>query len=137
MAADNDIKYGTLNTRDLVQLYYAGRMTAFSKNTQFLDISNVTQLMTLDPRRIKYELYISDAIGAGGSIVVIGTEQQVAQTLGLQISVANLLTLPIKRDFFADLDTVCEALWANFIQGAFSISVRETILTPLAVDDTP
>jgi len=130
-------KLGIVRCRDFAELYFGGRTAVFTKNTQFIDIVTVTQILQRDPRRIRYEIYFSDQNGAGGSSAALGTRDEVAAGLGLYLSFANLSTFPIERDFSTDAEAVTEEQWIGIQSGAFNVSVRETILTPLPVDESP
>jgi hypothetical protein len=128
---------GIVRCRDLDELYFGGRFVVTIKNTQFLDLSAITRILSQNPSRIRYEIFIADAVGAAGSQLVLGTSDEVRNNQGIFIQVANLVTMQIVRDFTTDAEGVVPELWCQFLSGAFSVSVRETILTPLPADESP
>lgn len=132
---------GIVRTRDLVQLVRGARISTFTKYNQVGPTSTgFTQLVPLDPRRIRLELIIEEDSGAGTVLVTIAPLQGGAAPGGkaIQYSLTNNQTIIVIRDWTTDNDGVCEGLSVteNIAGGGASlISIRETILTPNAVDE--
>lgn len=141
MGAAASIRYGILKTRDLVELYFAGRMVADVHETNF-NVGAVTPLQVLkqDPRRISYELVFSAQSGFTNWGVNLGTTfDQAARATGIVIRSAPPTVVIIKRTFFEDLDAICLPVWVLSESGSelTQVGVRDTRLTPVPVDESP
>lgn len=128
---------GILKCRDLVQLFYGLPMvTAVIDSNVALDASAIAQVLSADPRRIKYEIILTN-LGATADGILIGTPTDLDQGTALFAGAAAGESYTIKRDFFTDLDSVCIPLSAQAGANPWVVSVRETFLTPAPVDEIP
>ena len=134
---DPTISRGILRTRDLVELYYGARMVGATKRqTAIFDTNTSPQLILgQDVRRISYEIVLASATGLDQCL--IGSPAEIDAGFGLLYVVTYGGPFVIKRDFYVDLDTVCEPLVMKKVAGTVVATVREVILTPLPVDESP
>lgn len=141
MGTSDSIRYGILKTRDLVELYFAGRMVADIIEATFVVSSSVpARVLNQDPRRISYELYFCAQSGGTFWTIQLGrTFDQALTASGIVLRSAPPNVNFIKRNFFEDLDAVCLPVWAMSASGSeiTQLSVRETRLTPVPVDEEP
>jgi hypothetical protein len=131
------IKYGILRTRDLVELYFGARMVAALKETFFPAItpSSIIPIMDQDPRRVAYEINLSN-FNEGFAIVFVGSPTAMGQQQGQTYFIPAGETVQIARNFFTDLDAV--AIPQSLLsESSLDVSVRETFLTPLPADELP
>jgi hypothetical protein len=137
MPNDNAIKFGMLKCRDLVELYYGARMVASVVESAFSFTAPQTmQILSPDPRRIRYEIIIGNNNAAPAQLTV-GTPSADDGGNDQFYSLPDNETIIIERDFLTDLDCICLALQASCNSGACIVSVRETFLTPIPVDEMP
>lgn len=137
MPNDNAIKFGILKTRDLVELYYGARMVATIAETEPGGLVNVqNKLLGADPRRIKYEIILGN-LGPVTHAIQIGSPSAVAGGDNQIYVIPPGGTIIIERGFRADMETVCGPLDMIFDNNDVQISVRETFLTPIPVDEMP
>lgn len=128
---------GILKCRDLVQLFYGLPMVAGVIDSDVgIDASLVARILSADPRRIKYEIILTN-LGATADQILIGEPSAIDQGKGLAVGVAAGESYTIKRDFFTDLDSVCLPLSAQAGANPWAVSIRETFLTPAPVDEIP
>jgi hypothetical protein len=122
----------------LVELYYAGRMVVSVTYTRFLfNPGDIQQVLSQDPRRIRYELVISGSDMAQTGQVIIGTSTAIDDGTAQVYSYNAGVTIQIERDFRSDMEGVCLPLFCEDGAGGTFISVRETFLTPLPIDEEP
>lgn len=136
------ISAGILRTRDLVELYYQGRMVVQVKSNQIsISTGAPTQILQQDPRRIRYELIFEQFVPTASAAVDIGTPTEIAQSTSMEFILLGESNYTIIRDFRSDMEGVCIELSAqpSVLTGAPSVTVssRETFLTPLPVDELP
>jgi hypothetical protein len=137
VADENLLKYGILRARDIAALYYGARMVAFAKYSFFsVGKFDRVQILGPDPRRIKFELYLFNT-GSAASDINIADDIETLNTAPLDVSAGPGLTVVIRRTFLSDLDAVCLPLWVVPIVNTWTVSVRETLLTPAPVDEVP
>lgn len=128
-------KLGIVRCRDLVQLYYGARMAAvLVQKNKALTTGTFVEIMSADPRRVRYEIIIEN-FDAAAQFVDIATPEAATSTQQQEYNLPPGSTLIIERDFTTDLDAVTIAVLANRGNDNMSISTRETILTPLPVDE--
>lgn len=128
---------GILKCRDLVQLFYGLPMVANVIDTFIqLQAATSTPILGNDPRRIKYEIILTNN-GDVTDQIGIGTAADISNAAALVIGVAAGESYTIKRDFFTDLDSVCIGLSAIAGANNWFASIRETFLTPAPVDEIP
>lgn len=128
---------GILKCRDLVQLFYGVPMVASVIYSQVgIDASSVAPILSADPRRIKYEIILTN-VGATTDQILIGAPSAIDLDSGLFIGAPAGESYTIKRDFFIDLDSVCLPLSALAGANNWAVSIRETFLTPAPVDEIP
>lgn len=126
---------GIARCRDLVQLYYGGRMVAITKHQQFTLGANAVQLFTADPRRIAYDLFIAEATAVAAAGVKIAPQLDNIATVGEVVALPIGDTIIVSRDFRTSLDAVTQAQWALLVSGNAVVSTREVLLSPLPVDE--
>ena len=134
----DQIKFGILRTRDLVELYYQGRMVVQVRENDpgTLVLFTPVQILRQDPRRTRYEIIIAN----GGNTtleVQIGSLQSINNTNYGTYSIAAGDTLVIIRDFRSDLEGVCLEQFAMATVGNAVVTTREDFLTPLPADEVP
>ena len=95
-----------------------------------------TILMTQDPRRIRYEIILANTSGASVQFI-LGTQAAVVSGNVAEYSVMPGDTLIIERNFRSDMEGVVLDQMLQAVSGVITPSVRETILTPLPVDEEP
>ena len=137
MPTPPDIRFGILKTRDLVQLYYGARMVANIIEAEPSNSGPPAPLIGADPRRVKYEIIISEGSGAAFAIAAVGSQASFDAGTSAIYSIPPGGTVVISRDFFTDLDSVCLELWGAIVGGQISFSTRETFLTPIPIDEAP
>lgn len=128
---------GILKCRDLVQLFYGLPMVAavIESNVE-INAGDTAPILSADPRRIKYEIVLTNA-GTTTDQIAIGTPSAIDLGTALEVGAPAGESYTIKRDFFTDLDSVCIALSAQALANNWVVSVRETFLTPAPVDEIP
>lgn len=134
---------GIVRCRDLVQAVRGVRFTTVEKITNLAEPTIITQVVKLDPRRIRYEIYLTETSGAGPMWVdFFNTPNKPAGGQGiLIIGVSAGSTIVITRDWLEDGDLVCAPLWClndttlDIGTAVSNISVRETLLSPNPVDE--
>ena len=120
-----------------MQLYYGARLVAFIKETvPNIPSATPTLLVGQDPRRIRYELIFTN-FDSGPLDILLGQTLDALTTIGLEYQVPENSTLIIERSFLTDLDGVTVSVFCNATGSGFTISSRETILTPAPVDEGP
>lgn len=134
----DQIKFGILRTRDLVELYYQGRMVVnVAENELAINGNTQTNILQQDPRRIRYEIIITAENPASTTNINIGSPAAVTgSTCELYFLAANQ-NIVIIRDFRSDMEGVVlpiDILGSNPGTGIV-VSTRETFLTPLPVDE--
>ena len=138
-APTDQIAFGILRTRDLVELYYRGRMAVqVIENTPSIGDADGTLLFTQDPRRIRYEIILVNISTTTPSLVQIGS--RVGQQSGAApfYFVAPSGNLIITRNFRTDMEGVTLEQILSLTSGPSpSARTRVTILTPLPVDEEP
>jgi hypothetical protein len=137
MPESPSLKFGILKARDLVELYYGARMVANIVENSFPPTSTPAQLIGRDPRRISYELVLSEGSGAAFATVIIGSEASFDLGTGEQYFIPPGASIVVRRDFFTDLDAVALEVWVQLGQGAAQVSAREVFLTPIPADELP
>jgi hypothetical protein len=137
MPNDDAIKFGILKCRDLVELYYGARMVTSIVETQVTLTTDPKTILTADPRRIKYEIVMSNRDALNPASWVIGRPGSVGAATGQAYSIPPGATLVVERDFLTDMESVCLALEATVQGNTTDFSVRETFLTPIPVDEMP
>lgn len=126
-----------LGCRELVRQFFGRRVKMFTRYTRINPAANTaTQLLKTDPRRIRYEITISSTNAATqqgllGPLAVI----QAGNAQAWELSI-TLLTFQVERDYLTDGDAVVEEIWAQSNNAAMIFSARETLLTPLPVDES-
>lgn len=136
MPAATDRPKWILRCRDLVQLYYGVRMVAaIIENQPLFAVSAPAELLTKDPRRIRYEIVIANQT-ASAITVQVGTQAQVQNQNGPFYQLAPNATQVIDRNFLTDLDAVTDNVWIFANVADYACSTRETFLTPLPADET-
>jgi hypothetical protein len=137
MPNGNLLKFGILRCRDLVELYYGARMVVQVLETAIVPIANTqAKLLGQDPRRIKYEIIVSNP-DAAAHFFEVGSPSAMDAGNNAQYELAPNTSLTIERDFFADLEGVTLALAFLTDSAAVTIGTREVILTPAPVDEVP
>jgi hypothetical protein len=131
-----DLKLSILSNRDLLLAEYGTKMVmAIRESMVGLTVAGL-QIIGIDPRRIRYELMITNLLTAANVSTKIGSQTAIQRNVG-----AMLIGLPpsssqlITRDFKTDGDAVCLEVWALASLGTIIVSVRETFLSPLPVDE--
>lgn len=122
--------------RDLVQLYYGLRFAVGIAENVWFNTAAAQQLMQPDPRRIRYEIVLSNQDPAADLVVFLGSSEEFVNTAGIQYTVKAGETLVIERTFLTDADNVTLPVWGLWALAAAQVSTRETFLTPLPVDET-
>lgn len=137
MASDENIRTGILRTRDLVENDQEARVAVSIIENAFSLADGLThQILKLDPRRIRYEIVLSNG-GNATDFLLVGSKTPVDLGNALEYKLLAGTTAVIVRDFKTDLDAVVIDVWAANNQQPFTVTVRETFLTPLPVDETP
>lgn len=137
MAIGDNIKLGVLRTRDLVELYLAGRMAVRTQYTPFIDLGTApVKIASFNAARIAIEIVIANTALAHNAITV-GPSLDFVANLWNPYQFASYGFAVITRDYQRDLDGVVEEVWAQANTINSTAVVRETILTPLPVDETP
>jgi hypothetical protein len=133
----DNLKSGILRTRDLVELYLAGRMvvTILENLTNTGAASPVVLLQ--NPSRIRYEVILGNNNVVGINGVEIASPAACDSGFGPTYFLNPGQTIVIQRDYQTDGEAVCLPLNCVPIHGVTMISTRETILTPLPVDESP
>lgn len=122
--------------RDLVQQFLGKRVAMTTKYTSVALLANeTTQVITADPRRIRLEITLVGASGVAGDKMTIGTQATIQAGVGqvFQFPIAGMAYLA--RDYWSDGDAVCQELWVLNGGNPTTITTRETLLTPLPVDE--
>lgn len=133
---DAAIKNGILQCRDLVQLYYGVRMVAAITEGFFNQSANVqASLIQQDPRRIRYELIMSNG-DVTDQVFTIGTPSSFQAGNAQTYSVKPGATLIVERTFLSDFDAVTIGLDATVSSSSCNLNTRETFLTPLPADES-
>jgi hypothetical protein len=133
----DNLKNGILRTRDLVELYLGGRMVASIVESQpFAASPAIFPLVGLDPRRIRYEVWIANQ-QVNPLALNIGAKSTLELGNGQQILVLPGTTFYFSRNYQTDLDAVSLDVYAQLTTGTLIIGVRETFLNPLPVDESP
>lgn len=125
----------TLRCRDLVALLYGRRVAMTTKYTETTMTGAALQVLTKDPRRIRLEIQITFPTVSALSVARIGNQIAIQSGIGERFMSGAETTYTLDRNFFDDGDAVCEELWVTSSLGIQIISVRETLLTPLPVDE--
>lgn len=138
----DQIKYGLLRTRDLVELYYQGRMVVRVVCTNYsLPSGSVVKILQQNMTRIRYELIFENIVAASVSLVDIGSIPEISAGNSQEFVLTNQANFMLTRDFRSDMEGVCLEL--NATAGTQSgapnvfVGVRETFLTPLPMDELP
>lgn len=141
MLGDNKDLGFVRRCRDIAEIWLGTRWTTILAENQFGSLAAITQIVKPDPRRIRYEIVLSEISGAGSILVGLS---QANKTVGIFGQLAMLYALPasgsqtITRDYRTDGDNVTAAVFALVTVGgggAGAISVRETLLATLPVDE--
>jgi hypothetical protein len=137
MANGNILKYGILRCRELVELYYGARMVvSITENSNNLSNAAPQQILGQDPRRIRYEIIVTNA-GAAAIVFWLNASQDAVANIASQYTVGAGRSIVIERDFLTDLDAVTVPVWGQANSGGLTVSTRETFLTPAPVDEGP
>ena len=136
MSNDN-LKFGILKCRDLVQLYYGARMVVNIRETSpLLSPTADSIILQPDPRRIRYEILIANFDSAAHD-VEIGSQSAIEGGVGMDYEIAANSSMVIERSFLSDMDAVTLGLSAGPANDNVSIDIRETFLTPIPADEEP
>lgn len=137
----DSIKYGILRVRDLATLYYGVPMVADEKYSGFTLAENTTtEILTINSRRIYYEIVLSLNSSTGSALVQVGPRSQIEASNVGTIALWAGENLQINRSFREELDLVAKGLSVNVASSATAsvyAFVREVILTPAPVDEIP
>lgn len=140
MAGSPSIRFGILKARDLVELYFGARMVIDQRYAQQTVNNHATplaqQILTANPARIAYELFLACAGGGDGSIYLWPNADLTAAN-SLRINVLGDSTVVINRDWLRYGDSLTRELWAGSTGNQFFVSTVEYLLTPLPVDNLP
>lgn len=137
MPNDNAIKFGILKTRDLVELWYGARMVVQVRATLFnLQASTVVQILQPDPRRIRYEI-VFENFDPGPATFDLGTQAEQDSGNTLEYQVPTGASVVVTRTWLDDLEGVTLEQTASTDVANTRVGVRETILTPIPVDEMP
>lgn len=128
-----------LSCQQLVELYYGVRMIAQIKESLFNIAPGVmTQILTSDPRRIRYEINVSFDDVTSDTAVAIGTPQSfdTGTVQAYQLATGSALApfagmFRVERSFLNDLDAVTLPLNCQTASSPCTVTVRETFLTPV------
>jgi hypothetical protein len=133
-AADNP-KW-ILKCRDLVELYYGARMVTATKNSQIAFVAGIaTQILTVDPRRIRFELVLGNEDAAFITVAISDTSTAINAN-ALLYDVPPGGSIQLNRSFLTDLDSITGELWMLCSNTNLDVSIRETFLTPLPADES-
>jgi hypothetical protein len=137
MAIGDAVKFGTLRTRDLVELFYGNRIVVSVIEKRFTpdSVSRLT-LMTPDTRRISYEIVIIND-GIVGHFTAVGTGAAIDQNRAENFAVLPGSSIIIRRNFITEMENVCLDVVALATSADIQYSTRETFLTPAPVDEIP
>jgi hypothetical protein len=136
MAGAPDNPKWILKCRDLVELYYGARMVTATKSTQItFGASVATQILTVDPRRIGYELVLGNEDVAFITVSISDTSTGITVN-ALIYDVPPGGSIPIRRGFLTDLDSITGELWLLCGNTNLDVSIREIFLTPLPADES-
>src|SRR5258708_6549717 len=107
MPDDNAINFGTLRTRDLVELYFGGRLVTTIRETVVNLTAAGIEVVRQDARRIRYEIFIVN--GGVTPFFFLGSQAAVQQGTALTLSVGTLPfeEMRIVRDWMTDGEAVC------------------------------
>lgn len=129
------ISASVASCRELVEIYLRKPAISTLRETIVALSANVaTQVLQADPRRIRLEIFVA-AIAISPGNVKIGSQAVVQAGNGSEIFQSTAATTVITRDYRTDLDSVARELWAQASSGNWVLSFRETLLTPLPVDE--
>lgn len=123
--------------RNLVELHFGRRVQMRTRFTQINPTVNTARMLIgNDPRRIRYELVISST-QAVTQQALTGTQAALQAGAGEAFELTlSLLNVLIVRDFTTDGDAVTEEVWVQSNNANALFSCRETLLTPLPVDES-
>jgi hypothetical protein len=125
-----------LKCRDLVELYYGARMVTATRHKTILFSASVqAQILTVDPRRIGFNLVLGNEGAASILISISDTQTDIANN-ALLYDVPVGGSILVNRSFLSDLDSVSSELWMLCGDTNLDVSVRETFLTPLPEDES-
>lgn len=116
-------------------------MVATDQYDEFtLAANTTTEILTINPRRIYYEIALSLNSATGQAIVQIAPRNQIEAGNAGSIALYATENLTITRSFREELDLVCKGLSVNVNSAATAsvyVFVREVLLTPTPVDEIP
>jgi hypothetical protein len=121
--------------RALLQVDYGRAFATTILESNPSSATQPMQIMSKNPSRIRYEVVIANIAGAANTALRVGSQIAVQSGGGLKLSFQNNGVFYLVRDFKTDGDMVTAELWANAPTLTSNVSVRETILTPLPVDE--
>lgn len=130
MSSPSDRPLGIKSTRHLIELYFGTQMVTDILEVEWGNIFTNTQILRPDPRRIKYEIVMSNLDNAIFASIALGTTGAVDGTAPALYSLAPGQTIVVERTFFADLDAVTLPVWAFASAGQVFVSTREVFLSP-------
>ena len=138
----DQIKFGILRTRDLVELYYQGRMNVSVVLTNVAVTLNIRAvLVPQNASRIRYEFLFENIDATGVAIIDFGTPFEIDSGNSQEFVLNPHSNLLITRQFRDDLEGVCiaQSVGAAALSGTpqIFVGVRETLLTPLPADELP
>ena len=137
----DSIKYGILRARDIATLYYGEPMVADEKYSGFtLAANTTTEILTINSRRIYYEIVLSLNSSTGAALIQVAPRSQIEAGNVGNIALWAGENLQINRSFREELDLVSKGLSVNVASSATASVyawVREVILSPAPVDEIP
>lgn len=137
MPVPDNLRFGILRARDLVELHLGARAAVtLVENFFLIDNSDSHQILSIDPRRIRYEIVIAN-LTVNPLDISIGSQAPVETGTSLYFRIPGNSSFMLTRDYRSDFDNVAAAVFAEAVTNALQVSVRETVLTPLPVDETP
>jgi hypothetical protein len=128
---------GILRCRDLVQLYYGVRMVTnlIENEGGFFDTQPV-QIISLDPRRIAYDI-VMENFGDANDVALVSTIGGLDPPVQAHYGIFPGATQVISRSFLTNLDAVTMPVFACSVNGNIRFDTREVFLTPLPIDEPP
>jgi hypothetical protein len=133
----DNIRTGVLRCRDLVELYYGARIaTDLIENDPSFTAGQTFILLPLNPARIRYELIFENSTGLR-TVFALGSPRAFGVGNQQFYTVSPDSTLIIVRNWTTDADAVVAEVDCNITDGNLLVTTRETILTPLPVDESP
>lgn len=128
---------GILRCRELVTLYYGFPIVTDVREMLAFGLANGSGLLLQpDPRRIRYEIWISNS-DVNELFTTLAKSLDGLASTRQEIITNSFNTTFIQRTFLTDMDAVTLPVYYATTGNNWQIATRETFLTPAPVDEVP